>query len=677
MSMLEIARKACAAGIRPIPIKPGTKSPVDGFMWGGATAVPTDEQVRLDFAGDTYIAAQAGSISGNLVCFDFDDIDAYTPWREILEAAGLGPLLDQLYVQQTPRGGVHVVFRVDDAPGGNEKLASMRADGALKVRIETRSEKGYFLIAPTPGYVKTQGSLARLPVLSKLDASEFRKAAKALDLAPKRVYTRANDTHSLKPGDDYIARTDWTSLLVADGWTLAPGRRGSEERWYRPGKTKGTHSATLNHVGTDKLHVFTSSTPIPPDSNLDRFGYFAFMHHGGDFAAAARDLVAKGYGKKPGGPASHTYKPDAPDYGCPVIAVTAEPNKFFRDAVWMDDVEEENVSFIWEPYFMRGQLHDVVGRGGSNKSSLLIAIGIHLGNGRTPLLEPAAASPTKMLYLTPEDTAGAYKKLINRIGGMAPKTITFWSGVPSLDEPTCEELAEFVKGEGIDIVVCDPVINMVAATPGVRNILDRAQVGPVLERLREHVCFDAGACVVMVRHDAMGASNRPLFERGNGSMVWHSSCRSQMIIVTEPGDGPKRYCHHTKGSINVQAGAPFAYGWDVGDRFTFWVPTDAELEASGYDRSGRLVRSGGATEHEPAEKRVAEFLGLHLTWDWQLAAPLRKKAVEAGLDPASGTFKRVQSKMADSERRDNVYYWRKKDPYADKEEKTPHWAGLD
>lgn len=93
----------------------------------------------------------------------------------------------------------------------------------------------------------------------------------------------------LTPGDDYDARGDFTSLLLAHGWTKCHGG------WTRPGKTMGL-SATFDKI-PGRFYAFSSSVPgFEPQHVYRPWHVYAILAHGGDFAAAARDLAAKGFG---------------------------------------------------------------------------------------------------------------------------------------------------------------------------------------------------------------------------------------------------------------------------------------------------------------------------------------------------------------------------------------------
>ena len=90
---------------------------------------------------------------------------------------------------------------------------------------------------------------------------------------------------------------NWESLLA--GWELVKSERngdGHEEGYWRhPGKVGPNHSATTNADGTDRLYCFSPSIGLPLCRYLDKFEFYAYWQHGGDFKAAARTLADRGY----------------------------------------------------------------------------------------------------------------------------------------------------------------------------------------------------------------------------------------------------------------------------------------------------------------------------------------------------------------------------------------------
>jgi hypothetical protein len=88
-------------------------------------------------------------------------------------------------------------------------------------------------------------------------------------------------------------------LLEAHGWRVAYAR-GDVNYLCRPGKHGRACSATLGFVGDTILYVFsTNATPFEAQHSYDAFGIYARLEHASDFTAAARALVAMGYGEHP------------------------------------------------------------------------------------------------------------------------------------------------------------------------------------------------------------------------------------------------------------------------------------------------------------------------------------------------------------------------------------------
>ena len=81
-------------------------------------------------AGPEAVCIVCGAISGNLEMIDFDCAgEAYEAWRAMVEEIEPG-LVDRLFVESTPSGGRHVVYRCESPVCGNTKLAQRRVDAS-------------------------------------------------------------------------------------------------------------------------------------------------------------------------------------------------------------------------------------------------------------------------------------------------------------------------------------------------------------------------------------------------------------------------------------------------------------------------------------------------------------------------------------------------------------------
>lgn len=166
-----------------------------------------------------------------------------------------------------------------------------------------------------PGTVNRKAGLARPCRISPAGATGTRYTVEqlqaALDAAKARIAPPAPTAQpsvgspllggvdrpdgALKPGEDFNQRATWDQVLAPAGWRVHY-TADDVTYWTRPGKPTGI-SASTNALGTDRLHVFTTSAaPLEGDESYSKLGAYAALHFGGDHSAAARALNRLGYG---------------------------------------------------------------------------------------------------------------------------------------------------------------------------------------------------------------------------------------------------------------------------------------------------------------------------------------------------------------------------------------------
>jgi len=299
MINIDTACSYLESGLSVLPAVREKKCPV-GKWKNWSERLPTRVEVEAWFANrHDAICIVAGSVSGNLECLDFDNKgELFEAWKTRVDRE----VYARLVVEQSPSGGYHVLYRSQEPVGGNAKLAMGERNGIRMTLIETRGEGGLFLCAPTEGYVLKQGKLEELPILSAVERESLLNAARALDerrgqsdgTSSRNATTGPTDAFLERPGDDFVRRGDIRPYLTANGWQHMGTKPDGNELWRRPGKTSGGHSATFDgHV----FYVFSSNAaPFEPEHGYNAFQVYTILEHGGDFTAAARSLIAKGYG---------------------------------------------------------------------------------------------------------------------------------------------------------------------------------------------------------------------------------------------------------------------------------------------------------------------------------------------------------------------------------------------
>ncbi|WP_439628797.1 bifunctional DNA primase/polymerase [Gemmata sp.] len=316
---LAAARRYRAAGLSVIPVAlDGSKAPALAGWREFSERRPGPELLDQWFAGPVRhgIGIPGGPASGHLVVLDFEARAAFDGWAALLSAEERAAVAGSPVVR-TPRDGVHVYVRLTDSVKGT-KYARTAAGACL---IETRGN-GHQVVAPgSPPAAHPSGrpyTFARtgwivgpptppvpLDVFHGLTVhaaalNEYSRPAAHEVIGDRRL---VGEVRGQRPGDCFNAAASWADVLGRHGWR-AYRSAGPVTYWSRPGKEPPGVSASSGHCrgpsGHDLLYVFSSSAaPFEAERSYSRFGAYALLCHGGDFAAATRALGRAGYGAPP------------------------------------------------------------------------------------------------------------------------------------------------------------------------------------------------------------------------------------------------------------------------------------------------------------------------------------------------------------------------------------------
>jgi replicative DNA helicase len=309
----EAARQYLEAGLSVIPLADlKEKTPAVPSWKQYREGVMTPEEIEQFFTTRTAgLAIVCGKVSGALEVIDVDskyDLTG-TLWNDFsrLIEDNLPDVYSRLVTALTQNKGYHIYYRSEEIDG-NQKLAQRPATEEeqskkkerFKVLIETRGEGGYIVAAPTPGYTILQGSLSDIPTITPQERRVLLAIAASFNEVEKPTVTipteRKETSYSggLSPLDEYNERGEVLPLLQARGWTI---EYTSGERIFlkRPGDSTAKHSGNY-HTGLRTLYVFSSSTEFEPEKGYSPSAVYTLLEHSGDYKAAARALLAQGYG---------------------------------------------------------------------------------------------------------------------------------------------------------------------------------------------------------------------------------------------------------------------------------------------------------------------------------------------------------------------------------------------
>jgi hypothetical protein len=370
--LLEAAIRYSAAGVSTVPLN--GKKPTK--KWSARQKdMPAETTLRADYGshttpkpGVTGIGGVCGEVSGRLLMFEFEAVavaELGTEFSGRIEdvAPGLYGRIEAGWSQNSPRGGVHVLMRVDGTgPLDGNTILAARYPTDLEIEtaamlgnprpgkvtlIETRAEGGYFGMAPghtTDGreWAIRHGGAETVETVTEAELATLFDVARSFDEIPASAVQSGptvrpeKDAVGTRPGDAFEVQVTWEDVLVNRRET---GRRaalvGESDGigyWVRPGKDpKDGQSATTNGTGLDRLIVFSSNwPPFNSEQHTDRGGKLrrtsyskfeaeALIAHGGDWSKCAAQLAEEGFGVDE----LSNLRPDIPDASTPAEALEA------------------------------------------------------------------------------------------------------------------------------------------------------------------------------------------------------------------------------------------------------------------------------------------------------------------------------------------------------------------
>jgi KaiC/GvpD/RAD55 family RecA-like ATPase len=316
-AILTTALRFAAAGISAVPVAAdGSKRPGLPAWTAYQKKRPTPEELMGWFGKkQDGVGIICGAVSGNLEMLELEGRAVakklHIELREIFESSEHGHLWTKLvngYMETTPSGGIHWLYRISDGKvPGNTKIAQAAGEdgGCL---AETRGEGGFVITAPSGGkchpsgnpWQISAGSIETIPTFTIAERQIIHQYFALYDEVPKAEWieeeTKPRKDGIETPGDAYNETVTWESILEPLGWSKVYSK-GESTAWRRPGKTEGI-SATTNFNGNGKLFVFSTSTIFTAQSSYSKFAAYTQIEHKGDFKAAASHLRSQGFGAK-------------------------------------------------------------------------------------------------------------------------------------------------------------------------------------------------------------------------------------------------------------------------------------------------------------------------------------------------------------------------------------------
>lgn len=544
--LIAATKAARKAGLCVVPPREdGTKAPISEWKRYQHERPASSElktwYIDLRHTGIGYVT---GRVSG-IECFEFDDAATYDAFKSAAVDHDLDELVERIeqgYSDRSPSGGIHWYYRCDEI-GGNTALARRPEPGKPKGRplIETRGEGGYVIAAPSYGtvhpsrkpYTPLHGNPASIVTITPDERDTLFSLARMFDETPAKRATLppVQQTGGARVGDIFNERASWPDILEPHGWRQVFTRNGVTY-WRRPGKDRGV-SATTNHGGHDALYVFTSSTQFEPSTGYHKLTAYVMLNHGDDWAAAIRDLAAKGY----------TPDDDAGETSTGTNTGSAstgksEPAGRVPVLVTLSDVESQQIEWLWRNWLPRRMLAILGGYGGDGKSTLLAYLMARLSTGGT-LPDGTRAPLTNCLILAAEDDPqyairprlDLHNADVSRIhmlkGTQRDNGAQEWVDL----KRDADIMRGIIRQYDIGLVVVDPLSSYMPKA-------DRNSEGDVRDALMplQQLMEETGVAIIGVMHVGKADAQRRAAQRLLGSTAFTALARTVWMVHDLPDE---------------------------------------------------------------------------------------------------------------------------------------------
>jgi hypothetical protein len=303
----------------------------------------------------------------------------------------------------------------------------------------------------------------------------------------------------------------------------------------------------------------------------------------------------------------------------------------------MDEIEHEEINWLWKPYIALGKICLVQGDPGIGKSTAVLALAADVTNGRV-FGETNITEPSSVIYQTAEDGyADTVKPRLQRLSADCKRVhVIDESEYPlSISDDRIE--AAIIESNA-KLFIADPLQGFCKGTDihsvnGIRPLMKR--LGGVAER--------TGCAVVLITHlNKKGGQSQ---YRSLGSIDIYAAARSVLTVGKLPLDQNMRAIVHTKSNL-AALGKSQAFGLDEHGGFCWLGDCDITTD--------EILSSKPKAENRFAKAR--RLLEQTLAHGPVLAVEIMQLAEEEGI--SFKTFKRAKDALGViSVKRGGQWYW--------------------
>lgn len=264
----------------------------------------------------------------------------------------------------------------------------------------------------------------------------------------------------------------------------------------------------------------------------------------------------------------------------------------------VSDVDDEEVTWLYQPYVPRGKVTLCAAYPGTGKTFLLCYMAACVSTGKRFFnIVPFRNEPGKVIYLTAEDGIGDTIKKRLRICGADMKNIyTVDSNKQSLlfDSP---EIEQFIREVQPDLMIFDPFQSYIGGDIDM-NAPNKTgeRVGHIVDLAEKY-----GVAIVIICHFNKNGKGDAI-TRVLGSTDIMGKCRSYIALGNVPGDEDMKFMSHEKSSLEKR-GKTILFKIDVDNGGIVYLGENS-LSMDDYT----AIRSKNRMKSAPALEGAKQFI---------------------------------------------------------------------
>ena len=243
----------------------------------------------------------------------------------------------------------------------------------------------------------------------------------------------------------------------------------------------------------------------------------------------------------------------------------------------MNNVEIEEIKWVWHPYIPYGKLTIVQGDPGEGKTTFVLSLIALLTTGQ-PLPESGTAiEPINVIYQTAEDgLADTIKPRLVAAGADCSKVMVIDESEKELT--MCDErLEQAILQTGAKLVVLDP---LQAYLGGSVDMHRANEVRPIFKKLAA-LAENTGCAIILIGHMNKTQGVKSSY-RGLGSIDFRAAARSVLVVGRLKEEPTVRIVAHDKSSLAPEGKAiAFEINPDTGFAWKGYCDTTVEELLSG------------------------------------------------------------------------------------------------